>query len=241
MLDRLEANRLVQVTSWVVVVHAEAQSRMPLSNAGLDELDEEPSSDPQATTWRDDGDGELGDVLGNEAIAVVHLGVGPIPSRAQRSVLFGNQPVVALPWPPSEVHGVPGIGHHLARGRRRLVWPPDGSLAEHRREKGNVISFSRAVPDVVHTWNGPHRGILPDQQMGVVIGRQARRCRLVCLMRGSVSTMHASTSRHSSCRSCACASSLVRFDRQPESSLATAGASTSNACPLDRAQETTMQ
>jgi hypothetical protein len=50
MLDRLETDRLVEVASWVVVVHAEAQSRMPLSHAGLDKADEEPSSNPLATT-----------------------------------------------------------------------------------------------------------------------------------------------------------------------------------------------
>ena len=150
MLDRLEANRLVEATRWVVVVHTEAQSRMPLSNAGLDEADEEPSSNPLVTTRRHDSDRQFGDVLSNEAIAMVHLGVGPIPSRAQRSVLFGNQSVVALPWPPSEVHRVPRIGHHLISGRRRLVRTPDRRLAKHPREKGEVLSPGRATPNILH-------------------------------------------------------------------------------------------
>ncbi len=150
MLDRLEANRLVEATRWVVVVHAEAQRRMPLSNAGLDEPDEEPSSDPLVTTRRDDSDRQLGDVLSNEAIAMVHLGVGPKPSRAQRSALFGNQSVVALPRPPNEVHRVPRIGHHLASGRRRLVRSPDRRLAEHRRQEGEVLGPSRTTPHPAH-------------------------------------------------------------------------------------------
>lgn len=71
MHDRLEANRLVEATRWVVVVHAEAQSRMPLSNAGLDEADEEPSSDPLVTTRRDDSDRQFGDVLGYDGVRCV--------------------------------------------------------------------------------------------------------------------------------------------------------------------------
>ena len=46
-----------------------------LGNAGLDEVDEEPTSDPFVPTGRDDCDRQFRDVLSDEAIAVGHLGV----------------------------------------------------------------------------------------------------------------------------------------------------------------------
>ncbi len=78
LLDRLEANRLVKTTRRIVAIHAEAQSRVALSNARLDEVDQKSSADPFVPTRRDDGDRQLGNVLSDEAIAMAHLGVSPI-------------------------------------------------------------------------------------------------------------------------------------------------------------------
>ncbi|MEY2452539.1 MAG: hypothetical protein QOD92_2113, partial [Acidimicrobiaceae bacterium] len=52
-LDQDEASRLVQATRWIVLGDAETQSSASVSNAGLDELAEEPSSDPLVPTGGD--------------------------------------------------------------------------------------------------------------------------------------------------------------------------------------------
>ena len=150
LLDRDEADRLVEAARRILFAHAETQSRVSLSNAGVDEVDEEPATDPLVPTRRDDCDRQFGDILSDEAIAMARLGVRPIPSRAHRSVLFGNESIVALPRPSSEVHRVARIGEHLVGGRCRLVGTPDGGLAKHRREKGEVLSPGRATPNVFH-------------------------------------------------------------------------------------------
>src|SRR4051812_1678664 len=81
---------------------------------------------------------------------MARLGERPIPSPAHRSVLFGNQSIVTLPRPSSEVRRVARIGEHLVSGRCRLVGAPDGGLAKHGREKGEVLSRGRASPNVFH-------------------------------------------------------------------------------------------
>src|SRR5581483_12358355 len=94
---------------WIVLGDAEAQGSESLGDAGLDEVDEEPASDPLVPAGRDHCDGQFGHVLSDEAIAMVRLGIRPIPRRTHRSVLFGNQSIVALPRPSSEVHRVTRI------------------------------------------------------------------------------------------------------------------------------------
>ena len=150
LLDRDEASRLVKATRWIVLGDAETHGSVSLSNAGLDEVDEEPSSDPLVPTGGDDCNRQFGHILSDEAIAMVRLCIRPIPSRAHRSVLFGNHSVVALPWPSSQVQRVPRIGHHLLSGRCRLVRPPDCSLTKHRREKGEVLTSGPTTPNPVH-------------------------------------------------------------------------------------------
>jgi len=149
-LDRDEAIRRVQIARWIVLRNAETYGWVSLSNAGLDEVNEEPTSDPLVPAGRDDCDRQFGDILGDEAMAMARLRERPIPSRAQRSILFGNQSIVSLPRPSCEIHRVARIGEHLVSGRCRLVRAPDGGLAEHRREKGVVLGLGRANPNVFH-------------------------------------------------------------------------------------------
>ena len=149
-LDIDEANRLVEATSRVTVVDAETEGPVSLSNARLDEVDEEPSSDPLVPTGRDDCDRQLRDILRDEAIAVARLGVGPIPSRTQRFILNGDESVVAFPRPSSELHRIARIGEHFVTARRGLVGSPDCGLAEHRRQKGEVLSPRRATSNLLH-------------------------------------------------------------------------------------------
>src|SRR4051812_19770111 len=118
LLDENESSRLVEAARWIVLGDAETQGAVSVGNAGLDEGAEEPSSDPLLPTGGDDSNRQFGHILRDEAIAMVRLCIRPIPSRADRSVLVGDQPVVARPWPPSQVQRVPRIGHHLLRGRR---------------------------------------------------------------------------------------------------------------------------
>jgi len=142
-----EADRLVEAARRVGFGDAETDRWVSLGNAGLDEVDEEPSSDPFVPTGRDDCDRQFRDILGDEAIAVGHLGEDPIPSRANRSPLFGNQSIVASHRPSSEVHRVARIGEHLVTTR----WGQTRcGLAKHRREKGEVLRPGRATPNVSH-------------------------------------------------------------------------------------------
>ena len=150
LLDQDEASRLVEATRWIVLSDAETQGSASLGNAGLDQVDEKPSSDPLLSTRGDDRNGQFGHILSHEAIAMVRLCIRPIPSRTHRAVLFGNQSVVASPRPSSEVQRIPRIGHHLLSCRCRLVRPPDCGLTKHRREKGEVLRFCRSTPQLVH-------------------------------------------------------------------------------------------
>jgi hypothetical protein len=95
-------------------------------------------------------DRQLWDLLSDEAMAVGRLRVDPIPSRANRSVLFGNQSIVTLHRPSDEVHRVAWIGEHLVTARCRFVGTPDCGLAKHRGEKGKVLRPSRATSNVSH-------------------------------------------------------------------------------------------
>jgi hypothetical protein len=150
LLDRDEADRLVEATRRILFGDAETQSRVSLTHTGVDEIDEEPTADPLVPTGRDDCDRQFGDILSDEAKAVARLGERPIPSRAHRAVLFGNQSMVTLPRPSGEVPRVAGIGEHLVSGRCRLVGSPDCGLAKHRCEKGEVLRPGRATPNVFH-------------------------------------------------------------------------------------------
>ena len=149
-LDRDEAIRFVQATRGVIASDAETQRSASLSNAGLDEVNEESSSDPLMPPGRDDRDRKFRDIFSDEAMAMARLSEGPIPRCAHRSLLFGNQSVVALPRPSNEVLRVTPIGEHLVSGRCRLVGAPDGGLAQHRREKREVLSRGSANPNVIH-------------------------------------------------------------------------------------------
>ena len=102
-LDRDEADRLVEGTRWILFGDAETQSWVSLTNARVDEVDEEPTTNPLAPSGRDDCDRQFGDVLADEAKAMARLGERPIPSRAHRALLFGNQSIVTLPRPANEV------------------------------------------------------------------------------------------------------------------------------------------
>ena len=150
LVDQDEAGRLVWAARWVVLGDAEAQGSPSLGNAGLDEVAEEPSSDPLVSTGGDDCNRQFGHILSDEAITMVRLCIRPVPSRAHRSVLFGNQSIVTLPRPSSEVQRVARIGEHPVSGRCRLVGAPDGGLAKHGREKGEVLSRGRASANVFH-------------------------------------------------------------------------------------------
>ena len=150
LFDMDKAHRLVEPARWIRFGHAETHSPVPLTNTGMDQFDEEPATDPLVPTRPDDCDGQFGDIFGDEAVAVACLGERPIPSRAHRFALFGNQSIVAWPRPSREIGRVALIGEHLVSGRRRLVRAPDCGLAEHRREKGEVLRPCRAIPNVVH-------------------------------------------------------------------------------------------
>jgi hypothetical protein len=151
LLDRHEADRLVEATRRIPFGHAETESRVSLANTGVDEVDEEPPANSLVSTGRDDCDRQFGDTFGDEAKAMARLGERPIPSRAHRSVLFGNQSIVTVPRPSGEVQRVAGIGEHLVSGRCRLVGAPDCGLAEHGCEKGEVLGLGRATPNVCHS------------------------------------------------------------------------------------------
>ena len=56
LLDRDEADRLVEATRWILFGHAETQSRVSLPNTGVDEVDEEPTTNPLVPPGRDDCD-----------------------------------------------------------------------------------------------------------------------------------------------------------------------------------------
>src|SRR5689334_23059912 len=99
VLERDEANRLVQAARGIVLGDAETHGWVSLRNAGLDEVTEEPSSDPFVPTGRDHCDRELGDIVSYEAEAMARLGEGPKPSRTHGCFLFGNESVVTSPWP----------------------------------------------------------------------------------------------------------------------------------------------
>jgi len=150
LLDRDETSPLVKAARWIVLGDAETDGWVSLSNTGLDEVDEEASSDPLVATGGDDCDRQFGHILSDEAIGMVRLCIGPIPSRAHWSVLLSNQSIVALSWPSSQVQRVPRIAHHLLSGRCRLVRPPNCGFAKHRREKGEVLSSGRSTPNLVH-------------------------------------------------------------------------------------------
>ena len=151
LLDQHEASRLVEATRRIVLDDTETYGWVSLSKARVDEVNEKSSSYSLVPTRRDDCDRQFGDILCDEPVAVARLGVLAIPGRAHRSVLFGNQPIVALSRPSGEVHRVSRICHHLFSGRRRLVWAPNSGLAEHRREKGKVINSGWAALNVFHT------------------------------------------------------------------------------------------
>jgi hypothetical protein len=91
-----EADRLVEASRRIGFGNAETQRWVSLGNAGPDEVDEEPSSDPLVPTGGDDSDRQFRDVLSDESIAVGHLGEDPIPSRANRSFLFISTAVLGL-------------------------------------------------------------------------------------------------------------------------------------------------
>jgi len=150
LLDEDEASRFVEATRRIVLGDAETQCSVSLGDAGLDEVDEKSSSDPLVPTGGDDCNGQFGHVLSDEAIAMRRLGIRAIPSRTHRSVLFGNESVVALSRPSREVQRVPRIGHHLRSGRCRLVRTPDSGLTKHRGEKGEVLRCRRSTPKLVH-------------------------------------------------------------------------------------------
>ena len=81
-LDQDEASRLVKAARWIVLDDTETYGEVSPSNAGLDEVDEEPSSDPLVPTGGDDGNRQFGHIRSDEAIAMVRLCIRPIPSRA---------------------------------------------------------------------------------------------------------------------------------------------------------------
>ena len=86
------------------LLHAETQRWIALAITGVDEVKQEPTTNPFVPTRRDDCDRQFGDIFGDKAVAVVRLGVRPIPSRTHWCVLFCNQSIVAWPRPSSEIH-----------------------------------------------------------------------------------------------------------------------------------------
>lgn len=173
-----EADRLVENARWIVLRDTETDGCIPLGKAGVDELNKEPSSYSLVPTRRDDRDRQLGDILGDEAIAMARLGVRAIPGRAHRPVLLGNYPAVAEPRPSLEVHRITRGVHHLLSARRRLVWPPNCSLAEHRREERIVISSGRSAPNVLHAaqFTTPRDSALPDEREHDITPATGARC-----------------------------------------------------------------
>jgi hypothetical protein len=171
LLNVDEADRFVEAARRIGFGDAETDRWVSLGNAGLDEVDEEPSSDPFVPTGRDDCDRQFRDVLSDEAIAVGHLAEDPIPSRADRFVLFGNQSIVASHRPSSEVPRVAWIGEHLVTTHWR---PPRCGLAKHRREKGEVLRSGRATSNVSHLAQSSSpaisRAVLFDPEQGVALG-----------------------------------------------------------------------
>lgn len=155
LLDRDEAGRLVEATRRIGLPDAEADRCVSLSDAGVDEAGEEPVPDSLVSTRCDDGDRQLGHVLGGKAVAMVRLRLRAVPGCAHRSVVFGNQPEVARSRPADQVHLVSRISHHLVTGWCRLVRAPDGGLAQHRREERNIVNHSRAIANVFHTAQSP--------------------------------------------------------------------------------------
>lgn len=73
LLDEDEASRLVESTRWVVLGDAETQGSASLGNAGFDQSDEKPSSDPLVSTRGDDCNGQFGHILSDEAMAMSRL------------------------------------------------------------------------------------------------------------------------------------------------------------------------
>src|SRR5262249_40840344 len=122
--DRDKAVRLVQAARGIAGGDTETQAWVSLSNARLDEVSEEPSSNTFVPTGRDDGDRQFGTVLTDEAMPMARFREPPVPGRAHWSVLFGNQSIVALSWPSGEVHRVARIGEHLRSSRCVFVGPP---------------------------------------------------------------------------------------------------------------------
>src|SRR5262245_60706049 len=96
-LDVLEPHRFVESTCWIPRVDAETQGGDTSSDARVDEADEKGPSDSLVPTRRDDRDGQLGDVCGDEAVAVARLGEGPVPGSTHGTVLLGDHSVI--PWP----------------------------------------------------------------------------------------------------------------------------------------------
>src|SRR4051794_12045100 len=117
LVDWDEPSRGVELPCWIVLGDAKTDGPISLRNTGLDKVDEVPSSDPLVPTRGDYRNREFGHIVGDESIATIRLGIRPIPSRADRPGLFSNQSVVARPWPSSQIHRVPRIGHHLVGGR----------------------------------------------------------------------------------------------------------------------------
>src|SRR4029078_7373178 len=70
LLDEDEASRLVEAARGVVLGDAETQGSASLGNAGFDQSDEEPSSDPLVSTRGDDCNGQFVHILGYEHIRV---------------------------------------------------------------------------------------------------------------------------------------------------------------------------
>ncbi len=82
LLDSDEADRLVEAARWIGFAHAETQSPVSLANTGVDEVDEEPATNPLVPTGRDDCDRQFGYIVSDETKAMARLGERPIPSRA---------------------------------------------------------------------------------------------------------------------------------------------------------------
>lgn len=95
--DVLKARRLVEATRWIVLGNTKADGRVALSDAGVDEVVQERPSYPLPAMRRDDSDGELGDLLRDEPVAVARFGVRAVPRRPDRSILLGDQAEVAGP------------------------------------------------------------------------------------------------------------------------------------------------
>ena len=149
LLDRHETDRLVEGARRLSPLTLRLSAACPEQCSAATRSS---SSRRPIPSWRRDtttGDRQFRDILGDEAVAVARLGVGPVPRRAERSILFGDEPVVAVPRPSGEVRRVARIGEHLVGSRCRLVGTPDCGLAQHRRQKGEVLGPGRATPNVL--------------------------------------------------------------------------------------------